>query len=78
MTNEYLKRVYASVEARDGNEPEFLQAVREVFESLAPVINKNEKLYEQEAILERITEPDRQIQFRVPRSEEHTSELQSR
>ena len=31
MTNEYLKRVYASVEARDGNEPEFLQAVREVF-----------------------------------------------
>ena len=32
MTNEYLKRVYADVERRDGHEPDFLQAVREVFE----------------------------------------------
>ena len=31
LTNEYLKRVYAEVESRDGHEPEFLQAVREVF-----------------------------------------------
>ena len=38
----------------------------EVFESLAPVIRRNETVYEREAILERITEPDRQIQFRVP------------
>ena len=62
----YLQNVLAQVEAKYSYQPEFLQAVREVFESLAPVINKNEKLYEQEAILERITEPDRQIQFRVP------------
>jgi glutamate dehydrogenase (NADP+) len=62
----YLQNVLAQVEAKYSYQPEFLQAVREVFESLAPVITKNEKLYEQEAILERITEPDRQIQFRVP------------
>ena len=62
----YLQNVLAQVEAKYSYQPEFLQAVREVFESLAPVINKNEKLYEQEAILERITEPDRQIQFRGP------------
>ena len=62
----YLQNVLSQVEAKYSYQPEFLQAVREVFESLAPVITKNEKLYEQEAILERITEPDRQIQFRVP------------
>ena len=62
----YLSNVLAQTEAKYAYQPEFLQAVREVFESLAVVINKNEKLYEQEAILERITEPDRQIMFRVP------------
>ena len=41
LTNEYLKRVYAEVEKRDGHEPEFLQAVREVFESLELVIDKH-------------------------------------
>ena len=62
----YLSNVLAQTEEKYAYQPEFLQAVREVFESLAVVINKNEKLYEQEAILERITEPDRQIMFRVP------------
>jgi len=62
----YLQDVLASVEAKYSYQPEFLQAVREVFESLEPVITKNEKRYEQDAILERIVEPDRQIQFRVP------------
>ncbi|MBO7404646.1 MAG: NADP-specific glutamate dehydrogenase [Clostridia bacterium] len=62
----YVQNVLSQVEAKYAYQPEFLQAVREVFESLEPVITKNEKLYEQEAILERITEPDRQIQFRVP------------
>ena len=38
ITNEYLKRVYASVEKRDPDQPEFLQAVREVFESLQLVV----------------------------------------
>ncbi len=62
----YLQNVLESVDKKYSYQPEFLQAVHEVFESLEKVIAKNEKLYEQEAILERITEPDRQIQFRVP------------
>ena len=64
--SEYLQRVYASVEARNPGEPEFLQAVTEVLDSLRPVIDANEELYRKNAILERITEPDRQIMFRVP------------
>jgi glutamate dehydrogenase (NADP+) len=62
----YLQNVLSQVDAKYSYQPEFLQAVHEVFESLEKVITKNEKLYEQEAILERITEPDRQIMFRVP------------
>ena len=46
-------------------EPEFLQAVDEVLESIRPVVEANEELYKKEAILERITEPDRQFKFRV-------------
>ena len=41
LTDEYVKRVYAQVEKRDGDQPEFLQAVREVFESLEPVVDKH-------------------------------------
>lgn len=41
LNNEYLKRVYAEVERRDSHEPEFLQAVREVFESLELVVDKH-------------------------------------
>ena len=37
LTNEYLKRVYEGLEKRNANEPEFLQAVREVLESIQPV-----------------------------------------
>ena len=62
--SEYLKRVYAGVEARNPNEKEFLQAVREVLESLEPVVEANPKL-EENGILERIVEPERQIFFRV-------------
>ena len=62
----YLESVLESVKKKYSYQPEFLQAVEEVFESLAPVIRRNETVYEREAILERITEPDRQIQFRVP------------
>ncbi len=62
----YLQNVLSQVDAKYSYQPEFLQAVHEVFESLEKVITKNEKLYEQEAILERITEPDRQVMFRVP------------
>jgi len=49
--------------ARDPDQKEFLQAVEEVFTSLAPVI---EKKPEYAAVLERIAEPERQIAFRVP------------
>ena len=62
----YLDTVVADVNKKYAGQPEFLQAVREVFESLAPVIAKNEAFYQKEAILERIVEPDRQIMFRVP------------
>ena len=62
----YVQNVLSQVEAKYSYQPEFLQAVSEVFESLEKVIEKNEKLYESEAILERIVEPDRQIIFRVP------------
>ena len=47
-------------------EPEFLQAVEEVLESLRPVIEANEELYKKNAILERITEPIDQIMFQNP------------
>ena len=61
----YVERVYAEVEKRNPNEKEFLQAVKEVFESLAPVFEKKPE-YEAAGILERIVEPERQIYFRVP------------
>ena len=62
--NDYVQRVYDSVAASNPNEPEFLQAVGEVLESLVPVVEKNPSI-EKNAILERITEPERAIQFRV-------------
>ena len=65
LTNEYLRRVYAQVEARDGHESEFLQAVREVFESLELVVDKHPE-WEKAGLLERFVEPDRVIEFRVP------------
>ena len=65
IPNEYLKKVYADVEKRDAHEPEFLQAVREVFESLELVIDKHPER-EKAALLERFVEPERVIEFRVP------------
>ncbi len=62
----YLEQVVAETNKKFASQPEFLQAVKEVFESLAPVIEKNEEFYKKNAILERIVEPDRQIIFRVP------------
>ena len=62
----YVDEVLAVVEKKNADQPEFLQAVTEVLESLRPVIDANEELYRKNAILERITEPDRQIMFRVP------------
>jgi len=61
----YAQRVYDAAEARAPWETEFLQAVREVLMSVEPVVRDNPVL-EQNAILERMVEPDRQIKFRVP------------
>ena len=62
----YVDEVLAKVKEKNASEPEFLQAVEEVLESLRPVTEANEELYKKNAILERITEPDRQVMFRVP------------
>ncbi len=61
----YLARVYEQVEKRNAGEKEFLQAVREVLESLEPVVAKRPEL-EANGLLERLVEPERQIVFRVP------------
>ena len=62
---EYIDRVMQTVIDRNPNEPEFHQAVREVLNSLKPVIEKHPE-YEKNAILERIVEPDRLVTFKVP------------
>ena len=62
----YIDEVLENLKKKNASEPEFLQAAEEVLESLRPVIEANEELYKKNAILERITEPDRQLMFRVP------------
>ncbi len=62
--SEYLNKVYADVEKRNGNEPEFLQAVRDVLESLEPVVAADDK-FEKNGVIERMVEPERMITFRV-------------
>ena len=62
--SEYLKKVYADAEKRDPNQPEFLQAVKEVLESLEPVIEQRPDLVKA-GIIERMIEPERVITFRV-------------
>ena len=64
FTNSYIQSVYDSVAARNPNETEFLQAVGEVLQSLQPVIQQRPDL-QQHAILERMCEPERFVQFRV-------------
>lgn len=61
----YVERVFEQVKKRNANEPEFIQAVTEVLESLKPVFDKKPE-YEKAGILERLVEPERQIIFRVP------------
>src|SRR6266550_550990 len=60
-----VQEVLEVVKKRNPNEPEFLQAVTEVLESIEPVVQRNKK-YRDGKILERIVEPERMIQFRVP------------
>ena len=64
LKNKYLKEVYAGLEQRNKDQPEFLQAVQEVLESLEPVVEARPELQEA-GIIERIVEPERIIMFRV-------------
>ncbi|MBL4934854.1 NADP-specific glutamate dehydrogenase [Clostridium sp. YIM B02515] len=61
----YIEQVIENVKKRNAHEPEFLQAVEEVMNSLAPVLEKHPE-YIEENLLERFCEPERQIMFRVP------------
>jgi len=62
----YVDEVISMVEKQNASEPEFLQAVKEVLNSLRPVVEANEESYRRDALLERIVNPERQIKFRVP------------
>ena len=62
----YVEEVFEKVKEKNASEPEFLQAVEEVLETIRPVIEKNEDAYRKAALLERLVEPERQIKFRVP------------
>ncbi len=61
----YVDEVIERVVTKNPGEPEFHQAVKEVLESLRPVVDANEEVYRKAAILERLVEPDREIKFRV-------------
>ena len=62
----YVDEVIAKVVEKNPAQPEFHQAVKEVLESLKPIVDANEEKYRKEALLERLVEPERQILFRVP------------
>ena len=63
--SKYIDRVLAEVKEKNANEPEFLQTVEEVLESLAPIVDAHPE-YEKVALLERMVEPERTIECRVP------------
>ena len=65
MKNAYVNRIWEEVKAKNANEPEFLQAVEEVLTTLEPAVDQMPEL-EPNAVLERLVEPERVIQFRVP------------
>ena len=65
LKNQYLIDLLETVKKRNAGEPEFIQAVTEVFESLQPVVEKRQDLVDA-GVFERIVEPERQIMFRVP------------
>ncbi len=62
----YVDEIYEKVVAKNPSETEFHQAVKEVLDSLRCVIEKNEEKFRRDALLERLTEPERIITFRVP------------
>ncbi len=70
MVHERVTVMYDTICARNPNEPEFQQSVREVLDSLGAVIDKHPE-YLRRKIIERIAEPERQIIFRVPWTDDH-------
>ena len=62
----YVDEVIETIIEQNPSEPEFHQAIREVLESLRVVIEENEDEYRKNALLERLTNPERQLKFRVP------------
>ena len=62
----YVDETLARVKAQNPGQPEFHQAVEEVLESLRVVIERNEAAYRRDALLERLTTPERTVLFRVP------------
>ena len=66
MSMSYVNEILERVAAQNPGQPEFLQAVTEVLESLQVVIEKNEDAYRKNAFLERLVTPERIIMFRVP------------
>ena len=62
----YVDEVMQRIVEKNPGEAEFHQAAKEVLESIRPVIEAKEDFYRKEALLERITEPERQLKFRVP------------
>lgn len=65
VAQNYVNDVFETVKKRNPNESEFHQAVKEIFDSLVPVFEK-QPLYMEQGILERMVEPERIISFRVP------------
>ena len=64
--NSYLEKVLEDTRKKNANEPEFLQAVKEVLTTVEPVVNNHNEEYKNIALLERMVEPERIISFRVP------------
>ena len=62
----YVDEVLERVIRENPNEPEFHQAVKEVLNSLRPVVDANEEKFRRDALLERLVNPERQLKFRVP------------
>ena len=62
----YVDEVIERIVQENPAEPEFHQAVKEVLDSLRPMVEENEEKYRRDAILERLVNPERQIKFRVP------------
>ena len=70
FTNSYLQGVYEDVCKKNAHEPEFLQAVREVLESLQPVVEQNQRLAKS-GVIDRIVEPERSLLFRISWVDDH-------